>query len=83
MTRCEPRTLVIACRIVSFVMPRCWRSRDADERPPSRGNRDEEVLGARVVVLETLGFLLGGGEDLPQAGGEADLRCRHGRAADG
>ena len=39
------------------------------------GDRDEQVLGADVLVLQPLGFLLGGVGDLAQARGERRLRA--------
>ena len=44
----------------SCVTPRCCSSRAAGERPASAAIASEQVLGADVLVLEPLGFLLGG-----------------------
>ncbi len=43
-------------KIVSRVMPRCFSSCAAGERPVFDGDRDEQVLGADVLVLQPLGF---------------------------
>ena len=51
-----PRTLVSASKIASRVRPRCCSSRAAGERPVSRGDGDEEVLGADELVLQPLGL---------------------------
>ena len=55
-------------------MPRCCRSRDAGGAPALGGDRDEQVLGAGVLVLEPLGFLLGGRRS-PAAGAAEKPTC--------
>ena len=56
VTRCEPRTLVSASKILSRVMPRCFSSCAAGERPVSVGDREKQVLGADELVLQAIGF---------------------------
>ena len=75
VTRCEPRTVVSAWRIASRVIRCCSRMRAAVRAPALGGDGDEQMLGADVVVLQPLGFLLGGVGDGAQPRRQRDLRA--------
>ena len=82
VTRCEPRTAVSACRIASLGDAALLRGCATDgERPSFGGDREEQVLGADVLVLQPLGFLLGGVGDLRAGAPTAPAASRRARAA--
>ncbi len=54
-------------------MPCCCSSCADGARPRFGRHRDQQMLGADVLVLQTLGFLFGGVRDPPQPRRECDL----------
>ena len=56
MTRCEPRTLVSAAKILSRVSAALGQELGGGRAPGLGRDRDEEMLGADVLVLQPVGF---------------------------
>ena len=73
VTRWLPRTLVSASSTRSRVMPRCFNAAADADRPVSRDEPEQQVLGADVVVLHRLGVGRGGVDDHAQARREVRL----------
>ena len=66
VTRCDPRTAASALKIASFVTPARLRQIGGGGAAALGGHREQEVLGARELVLELRGLLFGRVEQGPE-----------------